>query len=172
MEIKKKSLVLGYGNLDRQDDGIAWHILVNLASRFGFPVPEKVEDVFPIYGNNLGLVFTLQLMPEIAEQIAAYERVCFVDAHTGNVPHEINIMDVRGEFQTSPFTHHTTPSTCLALSETLYASSPEAILISVRGYEFGFDRSLSSRTMQLVPTAVQAIYLWIMGDDNIHEFQE
>ena len=75
------------------------------------------------------------------------------------------MVELKGEYQHSPFTHHMTPSTCLAMAQTLYGGSPEAILVSVRGYEFGFTQSLSARTELLVEQAAQIIYAWLV-DNN------
>lgn len=155
------TLFVGYGNIDREDDGVAWHVLAELWSRLGRqPRPDPDEGLSPggLYPHFL---FELQLTPEIAELVAGYDRVLFVDAHTGRVPEEVHFSQVTGEYQASPFTHHMTPSTCIALSSTLYHKSPEASLVSVRGYEFGFARSLSPATAVLVPQAVEMILIWL-----------
>ena len=156
-----KVLILGYGNVDRQDDGVAWHILARLAQRMGWPAPSSPDDEFPPVNEEIDLLFVLQLTPELAETLALYDRICFIDAHTGSVPNEVNLIEVDSEFQASPFTHHITPQTCLSFTETLYAQRPQAILVSVRGYEFGFTRSLSPRTAELVEQAVDLIEKWL-----------
>ena len=154
------TLIIGYGNPDRQDDGIAWHILGQLAAYF------KIESTGPDFydflpqGNNPDLLFTLQLTPEIAETIARYDRVFFIDAHTGDIKEDICVQELSAEFQNSPLTHHMTPQTLMSLVETLYQRKPGAILISIRGYEFGFARSLSQKTMVLSQSAVQRIIAW------------
>lgn len=151
------TLIIGYGNPDRQDDGVAWHVLTLLASQFGRAVPDSPDEgIFPS-GENPDLLFTLQLIPELAETIADYERVCFVDAHTGNVPEEIHIAEVQPFYQQSPFTHHMTPQTVLSLAQSIYKRTPQAMLVSVRGYEFGFTRDLSAQTGQLAGVAVTEI---------------
>jgi hydrogenase maturation protease len=153
-------LVIGYGNPDRQDDGVAWHIMCALAKKLGYPAPLTYEDEFPA-NDGLDFAFSLQLTPEMAEEIAAYERVCFVDAHTGVIPQEVQMVPVESEFQRSPFTHHLTPQSLLSMCETLYHKKPEAALISVRGYHFGFERELSAETGALVPEAVGLITKWL-----------
>jgi hydrogenase maturation protease len=163
----ERTFVFGYGNPDRQDDGVAWHVLAALARKLGRPPPASIEDEFPPADESPDLVYDLQLTPELAEVVAAYQRVCFVDAHTGNIPEDINMTEVKGEFQHSPFTHHMTPATCLAMAQALYGGNPETILVSVRGYEFGFVHSLSERTQILAEQAAEKIYAWIMGDENV-----
>ncbi len=155
-----RTLILGYGNPDRQDDGVAWHIQRALALALGLPAPDSYEDEFPI-NDQLDFEFHLQLTPEMAEDIAAYERVCFVDAHTGNIPAEAQLIPVESAFQRSPFTHHLTAQSLLSMCETLYRKKPEAALLSARGYRFEFERELSPETEALVPQAVGLIKNWL-----------
>ena len=157
----KKTLILGYGNLDRQDDGVAWHVLEKVARKLNRELPEKIEDTFIDLGNNPDLYFQLQLMPELADLLNDYERVCFVDAHTGAIENDLNIQTVDVEFQNSPFTHHMTPETLLCFVDTMYKQIPEAILVSIRGYEFNFERSLSAKTNELAEQAADKIIQWL-----------
>jgi hydrogenase maturation protease len=156
-----RTLIIGYGNADRQDDGAAWHILTGIAQRLGRPVPNLPEEGFFPEGEAVDLWFELQLAPEMAEDFTAYDRICFVDAHTGNIPEEIMLRPVEGSPAASAFTHHMTPAVCLALAQTLYQHEPEAVLLSVRGYYFGFERELSPQTAVLVEKAVEMLWEWI-----------
>jgi hydrogenase maturation protease len=156
-----ETLILGYGNADRQDDGVAWHILNLLAERLGRSASPSPEEGLDSKGEPADLLFVLQLTPELAESLAGYKRVCFVDAHTGRVEKELNIETVNSEFQASPFTHHLTPASCLAICEQLYGQKLEAVLVSVRGYEFGFSRSMSDKTASLAEEAAEAIWQWL-----------
>lgn len=162
-----RTLILGYGNADRQDDGVAWHVLAILAKHLGrgdYPRSEEnspEESFQQLEGTSPELLFQLQLTPETAELLAEFDRVCFVDAHTGNVPEEVHLTPVVDHYESSPFTHHMTPSTCLALAHAVYGQVPEAILVSVRGYEFGFTRSLSLRTSDLAGQAAEIILAWL-----------
>ena len=156
----KKSLIIGYGNPDREDDGVAWHILRALTTRLGLDSPGSYEDEFP-ESALIDFAFYLQLTPEMAEDISNYEYVCFVDAHTGNIPEPVRLIDVESEFQHSPFTHHLTPQSLLSMSETIYGKKPDAALLSVLGHRFLFSRELSAETAQLVPQAVELIWDWL-----------
>jgi Ni,Fe-hydrogenase maturation factor len=160
-----KTLLLGWGNPDRQDDGAAWHILAEVARLSGLPVPEEEGESFDNPGGELDLFFTLQLTPELSEMVAAYQRVAFIDAHTGDISQDLNIQSLSAIFQTSPLTHHFTAESCLELAQQLYGSSPEAWLISVRGYEFGFSREMSSETAGLVQQASTRLRDWIRSGE-------
>ena len=151
------TLLLGFGNPDRQDDGLAWHILTRLAATLGrTPLPD-VDEGFQPDGRNPDFLFVLQLTPELAETLADYEQVAFIDAHTGQIPQEIQFVPLEPGFQSSPFTHHMTPATLLSLSESLYGRAPQARLLSVRGYEFGFERGLSEQAEALAEEGVQLL---------------
>jgi len=163
----KKLLILGYGNPDREDDGVAWHILRGLIIRLGLVPPESYEDEFPEFAF-IDFAFHLQLTPEMAEEIASYEYVCFLDAHTGNIPETVRLIAVESEFQRSPFTHHLTPQSLLSLCDTIYGKKPDAALLSVLGHRFLFSRQLSEETSEIVPQAVDLIWDW-MNARNILE---
>jgi hydrogenase maturation protease len=155
-----RTLILGYGNFDRQDDGVAWHILAGLNQRLGRNPVETPDDDFPAGEGMPDLLFVLQLIPELAETCAGYQRVCFVDAHTGALPHDLHQVVLQPAMQASPFTHHLTAETLLSMTQALYGANPKALLVSVRGYEFGFSQELSPRTQALAQEAVQAILRW------------
>jgi hydrogenase maturation protease len=169
----QRTLILGYGNFDRQDDGVAWHVLAEVARRLGRTAPDSPEEEFTPDDGTLDLLFELQLTPELAESIALYDRVCFVDAHTGAVPHDVNRVVIDAEFQASPLTHHLTPQSLLTFAQTLYDARPEAMLVSVRGYQFGFERTLSPLTTQLAEEAAEKIVEWVRKKDaDYADFQD
>lgn len=156
----KKLLLIGYGNPDREDDGVAWHILQALTKKLGLAPPGSYEDEFPEH-PLLEFSFHLQLTPEMAEELSAYEQVCFIDAHTGSIPEQVRLIELESEFQASPFTHHLTPQSLLSMCETIYRKKPDAALLSVLGQRFLFTRQLSEETAALVPQAVELIWDWM-----------
>ena len=156
-----KALIVGYGNPDREDDGVAWHILERLAERAGHPAPVEAAESLAGADDMPDLLCLLQLDPDLAETVADYDRVCFVDAHTGAYAEDVRFEEIAGAFQASPFTHHMTPETVLALAATLYGRAPQGAVVSVRGHQFGFVRALSSATTQLAEAAAERIIAWL-----------
>jgi hydrogenase maturation protease len=154
-------LILGFGNPDRQDDGVAWHVLRELMFSYGLPKPETldIDDFQSVKGVHF--LFQLQLLPEIADDLNKYDRAVFIDAHTGAVPLNVNVTEVKPEFQNSPLTHHLTTNSLLAIAKKIHNTHPNSILISIRGYEFTFSQELSSQTQELVGIAVNTIQNWI-----------
>jgi len=157
----KKTLIIGFGNIDRQDDGVAWHVLLRIAQRLNRLASTNDEIEFELVGLNPELVYVLQLTPELAETIAGFERICFIDAHTGRIEQEFLLSPLQAGYQNSPFTHHMTPETLLSLASALYQKAPQAALASIRGHEFNFSRELSARTDQLADQAVNQIIKWL-----------
>lgn len=157
----KPTLILGYGNPDREDDGVAWHILRGLGDRLGAPLPESYQDSFFENQRQPDFLFVLQLTPELSETVAQYERVCFVDAHTGALAEDLNIQRVGAQFQSSPLTHHMTAQTLVSYVQTIYQKEVDALLVSVRGYQFRFETNLSEPTAALAAQAVETIYHWL-----------
>lgn len=155
------TLVIGYGNPDRQDDGVGWHILRNLAQRVGKTIPDDPGASIEVESDIVDLIFILQIYPELAETISHYERVCFVDAHTSDIPEKISWIALSPEYEKSPLTHHMSPKTVLSISATIYDKIPEAILVSVRGFHFEFERELSPKTAKLTEAATERIWEWI-----------
>lgn len=159
--MKAETLVIGYGNADRQDDGVGWHILKNIAEKLGDEVSEDPGEPIEIENELVDLQFSLQIIPELAETISHYKRVCFVDAHTADIPEAISWIELEPEYEKSPLTHHMSPKTVLSISAIIYGEAPEAILVSVRGFSFQFNRELSPKTAALAQEATQRIWSWI-----------
>jgi hydrogenase maturation protease len=158
------TLVIGYGNADRQDDGVGWHILKALAEKLGAPIPDDPGASIEVESETADLMFILQIYPELAEDISHYQRVCFVDAHTSDIPEEISWIALSPEYEKSPLTHHMSPKTVLSITGTIYDQTPEAILVSVRGFHFEFERELSQKTAALAEEATNRIWNWLIAE--------
>lgn len=155
------TLIIGYGNADRQDDGVGWHILKNLAERIGECIPDDPGAYIEVENDLVDLLFILQIYPELAETVSKYQRVCFVDAHTADIPEGISWFPLEPEYEKSPLTHHMSPKTVLSISATIYGKVPDAVLVSVRGFHFQFERELSPQTAALAVDATERIWEWI-----------
>ena len=152
--MNKKTLFLGYGNPDRGDDGAAWHILNQLFIEKNMPDTDLfTADLIPLT-ENVDVWFNFQLLPEYVETIGDYQKVVFIDAHTGEIKEDLNLQKLAPAFANSPFTHHMTPSSLLSIAESIKGKYPESWMLSVRGYEFKFDCTLSPRTEELCSQAI------------------
>lgn len=151
----KNLIIVGYGNPDRGDDGVSWHMLRELLDEHK---PElDVDDILSgdvtSLKKGIDIWFNLQLLPEISELLTDYEKAVFIDAHTAEIEADVNLEKIEPVYLNSPFTHHVTPSTCLSLAESINGRYPESWLLSIRGFEFQFERELTARTRELVKKA-------------------
>jgi hydrogenase maturation protease len=161
-----RTLVVGYGNLDRQDDGVAFEVINSLRLRLGQTplVEEEIEPDKP--ENQVNSIFLRQLAPELLEVVAEYDRVVFVDAHVQTDIPALTWAAVHPEYTSSAFTHHMTPAMFLALLQVLYHHEPRGYLVSIRGRAFDFQRGLSDSTAALVEPAAERILQLIVGPDG------
>jgi hydrogenase maturation protease len=137
-----KTLVIGYGNDSRNDDGAGRFVIAELA-KLGLP--------------EVTLETAHQLEVELAETVTHYDRVIFVDAAIPDAPTPIQRSVVTPTFQSHAVAHYLTPPDVLSLSETLYGHVPEAVLFSVRGFDFNFGMMLSPATQQAATEVVEQI---------------
>jgi hydrogenase maturation protease len=151
------TIIIGYGNVDRGDDGVAFVVVNELRRRMGRSVLQEEDTGLDDLTRHNDTIFMQQLVPEVMELFTAYDRMVFVDAHVGPDREDLNCSPVLPEYVASSFTHHMTPPAFLAFLKTLYHCEPEAYLVSIRGYDFDFTRTLSPGTRALVGRAADAI---------------
>ncbi|MEO1148961.1 MAG: hydrogenase maturation protease [Cyanobacteria bacterium J06638_22] len=129
------TLVIGYGNTLRGDDGV------------GYQVAEAVLDW------HLARVHSLpchQLTPELAADIAQVQRVVFVDAAIAPTtpPPEVTLEPLHPDEDLAFTTHTATPSALLALTKWLYGATPTAYQLTIPAIAFAMGETLSPMTAQ------------------------
>ncbi len=135
------TLILGWGNPGRLDDGLG----PALAADFERATPPGVT-----------VESDYQLQVECAADVAEHQRVVFVDAdRRGAGPFWMRrLTPEKGRLTFS--THSISPETVLALARDLFAVEPEAWLLGIRGYDFdGFGEGLSMRAQDNLTAAVR-----------------
>lgn len=114
MKIQPQILVIGYGNTLRGDDGIGQIIAL------------EVEKW------NLPLVRSLylhQLTPELAEKIAQFETIIFIDASIETK--QVKLTHLKHSPINNNWTHYITPESLINLTEFLYQKTPQTWLINI-----------------------------------------
>lgn len=152
-----RTLVLGFGNIYRRDDGVAFAVLNALRDRLGRPPLDIEDDGFDDLGQAIDTVLLHQLVPELAEVAAPYDQLIFVDAHVSAIEEPVRQEELEACFRSATVSHQLHPCTLLALVEQMHGGAPHGTLISVRGYDFDFGEGLSEETAALVPEAVEQI---------------
>ena len=153
----EKTLIIGYGNRDREDDGAGWHMLNHIANKLNLVTPELPGDIAVSADGHLKLLYLFQLLPEMAEDLSEFERVIFMDAHNSDQLPEIILEPLSAKSTHSAFTHHLAPEELLAITQTIGKQLPEAWLASVHGHSFRFTRELSNQTTDNVVTVAEKV---------------
>jgi hydrogenase maturation protease len=152
-----RGLVIGFGNLDRGDDGAAFHVVNRLRARMGRRLLEEGNSGLEELGSQTA-VFVRQLVPELSADIGGYDRLVLVDAHIPQDRRPLRCRRVRPEPWRSAFSHVLSPASFLWLVQTICGRVPEAFVVSLRGQEFAPGRDLSAPTAGLVGPAADAIW--------------
>jgi len=124
------TLVIGYGNPLRGDDGVGWAVA---EAALGDP--------------GGGDVVTVQaLLPELAERVARSSRAVFVDARVGTTPGRISTdaiipVDAGATLQG----HALTPGTVVYLAGQLYGWKGDAWLVSRQSHARGWSARVDGR---------------------------
>jgi hydrogenase maturation protease len=142
-----KTLILGYGNTLRKDDGLGVYAAQALASA---TLPTDVE-----------ILVCHQLSPELSSTLAQVEQAIFIDATLavgGETPGTIKTRSLHPRTtQPSGITHHFDPETLLAMAETLYGHVPQATLFSVATTSFDLEDGISPEVAAALPVLLASI---------------
>ncbi len=133
-----KTLIIGYGSPIRGDDAIGPLAADALAAG---PLPLGVE----VISRHI-------LTAELVEDIAAVDRVIFLDATVEGEPGEVRVRRLEADASAiSTMAHFLDPRELLAWCQTLYQHEPAAYLISAAGTSFDYAN------YSLSPTATAAM---------------
>ncbi len=126
-------LVLAIGNLQREDDGVAWAIAAPLIGRQGLDVRR-----------------VMQLGPELAPDVSRADTVLFVDARHGGPPGAVRLSRLQPTPDRLGLTHALSPRALLFYAGQLYGRAPRAHLLTVTGERFGHGEGLSESVWEAV----------------------
>jgi hydrogenase maturation protease len=138
-----KTLLIAYGNPYRGDDGIGAWILQNLKGDrlLYFASEDRGEVTEDCKTKTLDKLILQELTLDLAETLAQYDRVVFIDAAISGEP--VTWRELKANNVSSPLSHHLPPEKLLFYAELLYQKAPQAFLLSVRGDSFEFEEHLS-----------------------------
>jgi hydrogenase maturation protease len=159
----KKTLVIGFGNVYRRDDGAGFFAINALRERLGRPPLEEDEDGLGDLGHEIDTLLLHQLVPELVDTVAQYDLVVFIDAHMGTIPELVRQEELEACYKSATVSHILHPCTLLAMARELYTRQPSGVLISVRGYDFEFGKGLSEQTAALIPETTERVWALAKG---------
>lgn len=126
------TLVIGYGNDLRSDDGVGPWFAHHLQTT----------------GGPWEVVATRQLLPEHAERISQVDTVILIDAARDLPPGQTRWSLVEPAPESSLHAHRLDPPGLLALTHRVYGRAPTMWLISIGGEAWGFGETLSPSVQQ------------------------
>jgi hydrogenase maturation protease len=138
------TLIIGYGNPLRSDDGFGYHATRLMAEALA--------------GEDAEVITCHQLTPELAEALSRSSRAVFIDADCEGQPGEIHYRELAPEpAAPQTFTHTCTPLGLLASAEQLYGHRPKAVAITVSAQSFDFGDALSFAVAAALPKVVEQV---------------
>lgn len=146
--VQVRSLILGYGNTLRSDDGFG--------GKAACALKEQISSADVI------VIAAQQLFPELAEAVAQSRRVLFLDASHVGRPGEIRESQVRRDpdFRPASISHQLSPAQLLALAYGYYRAEPEATLLTVTGENFDLGESLSPVVQAAWKPCLERVLEW------------
>lgn len=135
-----RTLVIGYGNVLRSDDGVGVFLAARLAE-------EGIREVE---------VRTFHQLPvELADDLPRFRRVILVDCSSSGPA--VQIRKISPEGGRTSGSHHLGPEALAALAEKVYGASPEIYLCTVRGEDFEFGDRMTEATLRRAERAAERI---------------
>jgi hydrogenase maturation protease len=157
MKTMVRNLIIGYGNLERQDDGVAFHVVNRLRRHLAQKPLDCDDDGMSRLGGGTDSVFIRQLVPELIETIVHYDRVIFVDAHVPADRPKLVCTRLNAGDGMALFSHHMHPAMLLGILKAVWDREPLSHLFSIQGFRFDLGRRLSAKTAGLVGPAAAMI---------------
>jgi hydrogenase maturation protease len=138
------TLIIGYGNPLRGDDGVGPRAAELLQQT---PFPADVQ-----------ILVCHQLTIELAPQIAEAGRLILIDARAAGEPGSLQQCILTPAIPGSAsLTHHIDAQGLLAAAEMLYGAAPETVLFTVSGGSFDSGEALSPAVAAALPELLAQI---------------
>jgi len=142
--VVSSTLVIGYGNTLRRDDGAG----VEIARRVGALERPGVE-----------VIEAHQLLPEHADALSRVDRAVFVDASVEEGLDDVRVREVAPSSDPSLAPHASDPESLLALAALLFERAPKAWLVEIPAADLGIGEGLS----EAVEGACDKAFEQVMG---------
>ena len=138
-----RTLIIGYGNPLRSDDGLGWHAAERLCESLSSPTVEVLTRQ--------------QLTADLAAPVSEASTVFFIDAAQDGEPGDLTCKEIQPESWTPSFSHELSPGGVLAVAEELYGARPKAYLMSLCGECFDHGEKLSAKVQASLPQLITLV---------------
>jgi hydrogenase maturation protease len=151
----KKTLIIGYGNPAREDDGLG-------------PAAAQAIEAMRIGGVSVEINY--QLTVEDSVNIAAHDEVVFIDAALKG-DDMFRFFPVEPEYEEGVNSHSISPAALMGLTENIFSASTSAYMLAIRGYSFSmFRETMTERAGINLGMAVEFMAAAISSGDPLHGF--
>jgi hydrogenase maturation protease len=158
----RTTLVIGYGNTLRGDDGAGPRI-AEVVARQAWP--------------GVAAVVVHQLTPELAARIAEAELVIFVDARlAASASEACDVRRIETSARPTSAGHVCDPRSLLSLAEQAFGHRPEAVSVTIPALDLAFGERLSAPTLREMRAALVALVSllaprpgWAPGSETAEE---
>ena len=137
---KEHILIIGYGNTLRSDDSVGQIVGMEVEA---WNLPQVTS------------IYVHQLTPELAEKIAEFGTVIFVDASIQT--QKVSLTSIKNKENSKNWTHHLTPASIIYLTQFLYQAKPQAWLIHIPIENLNFGEKISNLAQQGKQEALKII---------------
>lgn len=143
-----KTLVIGYGNPGRRDDGLG---------------PAFAEAIEKLGLAGLTVEVNYQLGVEDAHALANHRGVVFADA-AAEGPEPFSFRPIEPKARMSFSSHSLDPASVLALARDLFEAETVGYLLGIRGYVFDeFNESLTPQAERNLAAALVFFQSWMQN---------
>jgi hydrogenase maturation protease len=133
-----RTLIIGYGNTTRGDDGIGCVAAERLAKELREP--------------DVRVLILQQMALELAAEFSQVDRVILIDAARASPAGRVCVERLSpAASKAEPFSHELSPASLLECTRALYGRYPETWLVSVAGESFAFGDQLSVPVTAALP---------------------
>lgn len=143
---RPRTLIIGFGNPLRGDDGVGQAAIAELEVRLSKSVLPHVE-----------LLDCLQLTPEMSEPLSTARRAIFIDASVALPPGKVLVHRIWPRHTPSSLGHHFTPQSILLLAATVFQHSPPSYLFTVGVDSMEPGAALSPKVVRALARVVAKI---------------
>jgi hydrogenase maturation protease len=146
------TLIVGYGNSLRSDDGLGWHVVERLAQ------DARLQGARVLWRH--------QLTPELAHDIGRSSLVVLIDVSVEQEPGVIAVRRLEATSSTgSAWSHHVDPESLVALARELWNASPDVFVVSVGAGSLEVGERLSPAVEAALPNVVETVVGLVTAHD-------